>query len=145
MRIRRVSRSDDATFSWLAGVDGCRAGWVAVFVRPQRDEVRVRIAARFADVLSAPENPTIIAVDIPIGLPDYIGPDGRGPERIIRPLLGERQSSVFSVPPRAAIYAADFSAACAAAIECSNPPRKVSKQLFMTASPIHAFNRAGAR
>jgi predicted RNase H-like nuclease len=75
MRIRRVSRSDDATFSRLAGVDGCRAGWVAVFVRPRRDEVRVRIAARFADVLSAPENSTIIAVDIPIGLPDYLGPD----------------------------------------------------------------------
>jgi predicted RNase H-like nuclease len=30
---------------------------------------------RFADVLSAPENSTIIAVDIPIGLPDYLGPD----------------------------------------------------------------------
>src|SRR5262249_27514256 len=112
------------------------AGWVAVFVRPQGNEVRVRIAPRFAEVLEAPEKPTIIAVDIPIGLPDHIGPDGRGPERIIRPLLGERQSSVFSVPPRAAIYAADFRAACAAAIECSNPPRKVSKQLFMIAPKI---------
>jgi len=70
---------------------------------------------------------------MPIGLPDRIGPDGRGPERAIQPLLGARQSSVFSVPPRAAIFAADFAAACEAALAASEPPRKVSKQLFMIA------------
>jgi len=71
-----------------------------------------------------------------MGLPDHIGPEGRGPERMIRPLLGARQSSVFSVPPRAAIYAADFGSACAAALAASSPPRKVSKQLFMIAPKI---------
>jgi predicted RNase H-like nuclease len=121
---------------WLAGVDGCRAGWVAAFVRPDCDEVRVRAIRHFADVLTAPEAPVIVAVDIPIGLPECIGPAGRGPERLIRPLLGERQSSVFSVPPRAAIYAADFGAACTAALAASKPPRKVSKQLFMIAPKI---------
>jgi predicted RNase H-like nuclease len=124
------------TDHWLAGVDGCRAGWVAVFVRPTGEDVRVRIVPRFADVLAAPEAPAIVAVDIPIGLPDRIGPNGRGPERAIRPLLGARQSSVFAVPPRAAIYAADFGAACAAALAASEPPRKVSKQLFMIAPKI---------
>jgi predicted RNase H-like nuclease len=49
---------------------------------------------------------------------------------------------VFSVPPRAAIYAADFRAACAAAIECSNPPRKVSKQLFTIAPKIKEVDTA---
>jgi predicted RNase H-like nuclease len=122
--------------TWLAGVDGCRSGWIAAFVRPAGEETRVRIVPRFADVLAAPEAPAIIAVDMPIGLPDRIGPDGRGPERAIRPLLGARQSSVFSVPPRAAIYAADFRAACAAALAASDPPRKVSKQLFMIAPKI---------
>ena len=73
---------------WLAGVDGCRTGWVAAFVRPAGEEARVRIVPRFADVLAAPEAPAIVAVDMPIGLPDRIGPDGRGPERAIRPLLG---------------------------------------------------------
>jgi predicted RNase H-like nuclease len=121
---------------WLAGVDGCRSGWVAAFVRPTGEDVRVRIVPRFVDVLAAPEAPMIVAVDMPIGLPDRIGPDGRGPERAIRPLLGARQSSVFSVPPRAAIYAADFGAACAAALAASEPPRKVSKQLFMIAPKI---------
>lgn len=121
---------------WLAGLDGCRAGWIAAFVRPATDEVRVRTVERFADVVTAPEAPAIVAVDIPIGLPDRIGPEGRGPERAIRPLLGARQSSVFSVPPRAAIAAEDFGAACMAALAASEPPRKVSKQLFMIAPKI---------
>jgi predicted RNase H-like nuclease len=121
---------------WLAGLDGCRTGWVVAFVRPTGDEAHVRILPRFADVVAAPETPAMVAVDMPIGLPDRIGPDGRGPERAIRPLLGARQSSVFPVPPRAAIYAADFGAACAAALAASEPPRKVSKQLFMIAPKI---------
>jgi len=121
---------------WLAGVDGCRSGWIAALVRPAGAETRVRIVPRFADVLAAPEAPAFVAVDIPIGLPDRIGPDGRGPEGAIRPLLGARQSSVFSVPPRAAVHAADFGAACTAALAASEPPRKVSKQLFMIAPKI---------
>lgn len=121
---------------WLAGVDGCRTGWIAAFVRPAGEEIRIRTAARFLDVLTAPEAPAIVAIDIPIGLPDRIGPEGRGPERAIRPLLGARQSSVFSVPPRGAIAAEDFAAACAAALAASEPPRKVSKQLFMIAPKI---------
>ena len=127
---------------WLAGLDGCRAGWIAAFVRPAGDEVRVRTVARFADVLTAPEAPAIVAVDIPIGLPDRIGPEGRGPERAIRPLLGARQSSVFSVPPRAAIAAEDFGAACTAALAASEPPRKASKQLFMIAPKIREVDLA---
>ena len=43
---------------------------------------------------------------------------------------------MFSVPPRAAIHAADFRATCAAALAASEPPRKVSKQLFMIAPKI---------
>jgi len=81
-------------------------------------------------------------VDIPIGLPAHIGPEGRGPEGMIRPLLGARQSSVFSVPPRNAIYAADFGSACAAALAGSSPPRKVSKQLFMIAPKIKEVDTA---
>ena len=61
------------------GVDGCRADWVVVFLRPNGDEVRVRTIQRFADVLSAVEAPAVVAIDIPIGLPDRVGPEGRGP------------------------------------------------------------------
>lgn len=125
---------------WLAGVDGCRAGWIAAFVRPSGGEVRIRIAPRFADVLTAPESPRVVAVDMPIGLPECIGPGGRGPENAVRPLLGQRQSSVFSVPSRGAIYAADYAQACAVAAATSDPPRKVSKQLFMIAPKIREID-----
>ena len=67
---------------------------------------------------------------MPVGLPDRSGQGGRGPEQLIRPLLGARQSSVFSVPARAAVEAPDYPSACAIALTCSDPPRKVSKQCF---------------
>src|SRR5690242_13157354 len=121
---------------WLAGVDGCAGGWVAAFVRPEGNETRVRIVLRFADVLSAPEQPEIVAVDMPIGLPARVGIGGRAAENCVRPLLGARQSSVFSVPSRAAIYAADYGEACRVAAATSDPPRKVSKQLFNIAAKI---------
>src|SRR5829696_5724605 len=115
---------------WLAGVDGCPGGWIVAFVRADGDDARLRIVPRFADVLAAPERPIIVAVDMPIGLPERTGPGGRAAENCVRPLLGARQSSVFWVPSRAAIYAEDYAAACAIAAATSDPPRKVSKQLF---------------
>jgi predicted RNase H-like nuclease len=122
---------DQADDDWLAGLDGCPAGWVCAFVRPSGGEVRLRIVPRFADVLMAPEAPAIIAVDIPIGLPERVGHGGRAAENAVRPLLGARQSSVFSVPSRAAVEAADYRTACGIALATSDPPRSVSKQLFM--------------
>jgi predicted RNase H-like nuclease len=121
---------------WLAGVDGCRVGWVAAFVRPQGQEVRVRMMLEFGSIFSAPETPAIVAVDMPIGLPERTGLGGRKAETVVRPLLGARQSSVFSVPARAAIYAADFGEACRLALAASDPPRKVSMQLFNIAAKI---------
>jgi threonine dehydratase len=98
---------------WIAGVDGCRTGWVVAFAGARHDDVRVRVVTKFADVFAASEQPRIVAADMPIGLPAQIGPRGRGPERVVRPLLGVRQSSVFAVPSRSAVYAPDFGAACA--------------------------------
>jgi predicted RNase H-like nuclease len=121
---------------WLAGVDGCPAGWVAAFVRPQGEEVRLQVVPRFADMLAAPEQPAIVAVDIPIGLPERIGYGGRAAENAVRPLLGGRQSSVFSVPARAAFYAGEYREACGIALATSDPPRAVSRQLFCLAPKI---------
>jgi predicted RNase H-like nuclease len=120
---------------WLAGVDGCRAGWVVAFMR-STGEARVEVVPRFADVLAAPEAPGIVAVDIPIGLPERAGYGGRAAENAVRPRLGARQSSVFSVPSRAALATADYAEACRIALATSQPPRKVSKQLFMLAPKI---------
>jgi predicted RNase H-like nuclease len=109
---------------------------MVAFAGADHDRIRVRVLAKFADIFAAPEQPQVIAVDIPIGLPAHIGQQGRGPERAVRPLLGQRQSSVFAVPSRSAIYAPDYGAACRLALETSDPPKKVSKQLFMIAPKI---------
>ena len=105
-------------------------------MRPAGNEGRLQVFARFADVLAAPERPAIVAVDMPIGLPERAGAGGRAAENAVRPLLGARQSSVFSVPSRAAIYASDYTEACRVAQATSEPPRKVSKQLFNIAPKI---------
>jgi predicted RNase H-like nuclease len=127
--------------TWVAGADGCRGGWIVAFAG-EKDAVHIRVLLKFADVFAAPEQPQIVAVDIPIGLPALVGPLGRGPERAVRPLLGERQSSVFTVPSRPAVYAPDYGTACRLALETSDPPRKVSKQLFMIAPKIREVDEA---
>jgi predicted RNase H-like nuclease len=120
--------SDDEP--WLAGVDGSAGGWLIALLRPVGDEARLRVVPRFADILASPEAPAFVAVDMPIGLPERAGPGGRAAENAVRPLVGERQSSVFSVPSRAAIYAPDYREALLLAFQTSEPPRKVSKKLY---------------
>lgn len=119
----------------VAGVDGCRAGWIAVI--RERDVRQPDAKPHHTLVMAEGIAPIIgdatletIAVDMPMGLPERAGPGGRGPERVVRPLLGERQSSVFSVPSRAAVACEDYGAACRVALATSDPPRKVSKQAF---------------
>ena len=124
------------TTPWLAGVDGCKGGWVVTLVEAIGDDVRVCVVSQFADIMALPEQPRIIALDIPIGLPARIGADGRGPEHAVRELLGRRKPSVFPVPSRAAVYAKNFSDARRIALATSDPPKSCTKQLFMLASKI---------
>lgn len=116
---------------WIAGIDGCKAGWMVV-IGPASGPLPLRhaVVPRLADLASLAPSLAAVAIDMPIGLPDRIEGSGRGAERAVRPLLGARQSSVFSIPARAAVEAGDYRAACTAALAGSNPPRKVSKQAF---------------
>lgn len=110
------------------GVDGCPMGWIAAI-----DADATIVIRQFVDldelVMAVPSD-AVIAIDMPIGLPERIGQKGRGPERLVRPLLGDRQSSVFAIPARAAVMAEDYRQACAIASATSEPPRKVAKQAF---------------
>jgi predicted RNase H-like nuclease len=115
---------------WIAGVDGCRGGWVAVFRAVGSGDAETRRVDRFAELLEDRRSPEIIAVDMPIGLPDRIMGGGRGPEQALRPHLGQRQSSVFAIPARAAVFAEDYREACDLAFAASDPPRRISKQAF---------------
>lgn len=104
----------------VIGVDGCPAGWIAVI---WGETLAHRLYPHFADILA--EDASVIAVDIPIGLPPL---SGRAAERATRAVLGERQSSVFTVPARASFAAGDYRAACNINLLHSEPPRKISKQ-----------------
>jgi threonine dehydratase len=117
---------------WIAGVDGCRKGWVAAFLDLDSGLFEVRVAATFTDVVDAPEAPRVVAVDIPIGLPDRIEGPGRAAERAVRRRLGARRSSVFSMPSRSAAeaYPNGYGAVCRLARATSHPARAISRQGF---------------
>jgi predicted RNase H-like nuclease len=116
---------------WVAGVDGCRAGWIAVLMDMGNTAcARIMVAPTLDLIVDTPEAPAIIAVDMPIGLPETTAGSGRAPEKLIRSLLGKRQSSVFAIPSRRAVHALDYGEACALALATSDPPRKVSRQGF---------------
>lgn len=135
----------------VAGVDGCKAGWVAVY-RLSGTAVAVRVFARFADLVDCLPDDAAIAVDMPIGLPERTGHGGRGPEALVRRFLGARQSSVFSIPSRAAVYAVEeeFNSlerwyeahrlASAVARATSEPPRAISIQAFGIFSRIRELD-----
>lgn len=134
-----------------AGVDGCKAGWIAI-VRPAGGEPETAVFPSFAALIGTLPDNTTIAVDMPIGLPERAGAGGRGPETLVRRHLGERQSSVFSIPARAAIYAetgpfasaddwyAAHRRASAVARATSEPPRGVSIQAFGIFSKIREID-----
>ena len=122
---------------WLAGVDGCRSGWVAAFVRPTGGDARVRVVPRFADVLGAPEAPTIVAVDIPIGLPQPNLWDGAGqakvdaahkkyanvPQRNYQPFVDRSsQVKVKVEPPNGEL------SPCPATSDCASVPSSIPRE-----------------
>ncbi len=106
----------------VIGVDGCPGGWIAV---RWGETLSHHLCRSFAEVLAMEAD--VIAVDMPIGFPQL---SGREAERQVRAKLGERQSSVFSVPARAAVMCTDYREACAANLSHSDPPKKVAKQIF---------------
>lgn len=74
--------------SVVAGVDGCKGGWVMVRRYVERGTADFMIFQRWRDLPTT----DMVAVDIPIGLPDT-GP--RGCDKLARRKLGPRGASVF--------------------------------------------------
>ena len=96
---------------WVAGVDGCRAGWIVAFVQVHAQRFRrpdLRLCSQFDEVLQLHPTPAVIAIDIPIGLLAAPQPGGRDCDRQARQLLGRRASSVFSPPSRRILHATDY-------------------------------------
>ncbi|HEY3263190.1 MAG TPA: DUF429 domain-containing protein [Pseudonocardiaceae bacterium] len=93
----------------VLGVDACRAGWVGVALAG--GDARAHVAVRIADLVAAAETDgrlDMVAIDIPIGLPDS---GRRAADQLARGQIGGRWPSVFLTPVRAALEAADLVAA----------------------------------
>jgi predicted RNase H-like nuclease len=117
--------------AWVAGVDGCKAGWIVALRRiDDPGTATLRLCQTFAEVLALPEAPGPIAIDIPIGLAGCATKGGRRADIEARAVLGPRQSSIFAMPARAAIAETDYRDACRVALANSDPPRMISKQAF---------------
>lgn len=97
---------------WVAGVDGCRAGWIVVLVAwpgtSTKQPLDMRLCPTFDSVLTCTPAPSVIAIDIPIGLLETPQPGGRPCDRQARQRLGRRASSVFSPPCRAILEATQY-------------------------------------
>jgi predicted RNase H-like nuclease len=96
---------------YIAGVDGCPAGWIVALacMRHERlHSLKFVLCPHFDDVLHLDAAPTVVAVDMPIGLLPEPQPGGRICDRQARRLLGRRASSVFSPPSRRILQAAQY-------------------------------------
>ena len=116
------------------GVDACPKGWVAVRLHLGTHRLEASVI-REAEQLFAISNTRIIAIDIPIGLPDA-GP--RGCDALAREQLGPRRSSVFPAPVRPALRAR--SRPDASRITFARDGRKVSCQAFALYDKIAAVD-----
>ena len=117
----------------VAGVDGCKGGWVVV--QRQGGVVTARVVETFdAVVRSAPSGP--LFVDMPIGLPES---DDRQVERLARQRLPGRAGSVFNVPARSAVYAESFQAACDCNVRAQG--KKISLQSWYICPKIKEVDR----
>jgi predicted RNase H-like nuclease len=115
--------------SIVAGVDGCRGGWVCVIVEhlagsPKKCSVSVypRLEEMFAD------NPDleIVGIDIPIGL--YEQNQRRLCDIEARKLLGwPRASSVFAAPARKNLSMTSFTSGLGTTIQSFNIQPKVKE------------------
>ena len=112
------------------GIDGCRAGWCVVF------EANEQLHCKVTENLSTLQLHNIdrCLIDMPIGLSSnrHIDQDLR--ER----LKPHRHHSVFSVPAREAVYAADYATAKANNIKAFN--KSVSIQSWNICPKIKALD-----
>ncbi len=108
----------------VAGVDGCRGGWLCL--EEKGDTLRTFVAGSFDQLLDYLGDAAVITIDVPIGLPD----SGERPcDPVARQLLrAPRASSVFPVPIRTVALERDYQTACAAHRQVDG--RALSRQAF---------------
>ncbi len=90
----------------VVGVDGCRGGWLAV-IGPVGDRPKQAVIhATFKELMASLPKAAMVAVDIPIGLPES---GSRECDILARQQLGwPRRCSVFPAPIRPCLKARDY-------------------------------------
>jgi predicted RNase H-like nuclease/ADP-ribose pyrophosphatase YjhB (NUDIX family) len=113
----------------VLGVDACPAGWVGVVLDPTL-RATVFVAADITSLLALvreQHDVPVVAVDIPIGLPDA---GGRRADAEARTALVGKASSVFSTPVRSALEAATYAEAREANLAATDGRTSVSAQAY---------------
>jgi predicted RNase H-like nuclease len=109
----------------LVGVDGCRAGWVAVS-ESGKASISTQVFGTISELLLGTDPDALVAIDIPMGLTSS---GHRLCDVSARQLLrGPRASSVFPAPTRPALRATTYRIACE--VQQGIDGKKVSKQAF---------------
>ena len=106
----------------IAGVDGCRSGWVAI-LQDAGGNRSIKVFSTFAEILAT--DIRRIVIDVPIGI---MTNEPRQVDRVARRLLGERACCVFSAPYRAMLAARSHPEACS--IRESIDGKRCSRQAF---------------
>lgn len=110
---------------YVAGIDGCRGGWVAFKVELPPLITSVEVIDLAALLRDRPPDLACLGIDTPIGLLD----GSRACDKAARKLLGQpRGSSVFPAPCRASLAANNH--ADASAINLRLTGRGLSQQAF---------------
>jgi predicted RNase H-like nuclease len=76
----------------IAGVDGCKVGWIAVTFPPDASRrAEVQVFETFASLVGALYRASIIGIDMPIGLPECAIKGGRKPDWEAKTFLCRRK------------------------------------------------------
>ena len=125
----------------VAGVDGCKDGWVVVRRGRHGAVPRISVAVDLAG-LFRDETLACIGIDVPIGLLDAAVPGGRACDAAARAYLGpKRSSSVFSAPVRPVLRAVNFDQAVATSRASSVHQLALSRQSFAIVPKIAEVDR----
>ena len=131
----------------VLGVDACPGGWVGVVLDPAL-RAGVFTALTITDLLelvAETASVAVVAIDIPIGLPDT---SGRAADAEARRVLVGRSSSVFSTPTRAALEADTYAEGRAANLAATGGTTSVSAQAYALREKVlqvDAWVRSGPR
>jgi predicted RNase H-like nuclease len=122
---------------FVAGIDGCRGGWVAFKVHLPTRNTSVEIIDLPSILRNKPDDLTILAIDMPIGLLD----GSRACDKAARRLLRQpRGTSVFAAPCRASLSAKNHATATATNVRTTG--RGLSQQAWGIASKIKQVDDA---